>query len=80
MFSGVNSVFVPNSRAYIVAQFLEKNNLWDKGNFSFLVCDTPKPSEELVEIFSKNTADEYLKYDTDFFKKIPMEVENNVTI
>jgi LacI family transcriptional regulator len=27
MFSGVNSVFVPNSRAYIVAQFLEENNI-----------------------------------------------------
>lgn len=27
MFEGVNSVFVPNSRAYIVAQFLEKHNL-----------------------------------------------------
>ncbi|WP_240628120.1 LacI family DNA-binding transcriptional regulator [Flavobacterium anhuiense] len=27
MFSGVNSVFVPNSRAYIVARFLEKNNI-----------------------------------------------------
>ncbi|WDF62150.1 LacI family DNA-binding transcriptional regulator [Flavobacterium sp. KACC 22758] len=27
MFSGVNSIFVPNSRAYIVAEFLEKNNI-----------------------------------------------------
>ncbi|PTT12903.1 LacI family transcriptional regulator [Flavobacterium sp. HMWF030] len=27
MFSGINSVFVPNSRAYIVAQFLEQNNI-----------------------------------------------------
>jgi LacI family transcriptional regulator len=27
MFSGINSVFVPNSRAYIVAGFLEKNNI-----------------------------------------------------
>ncbi|WP_316632309.1 LacI family DNA-binding transcriptional regulator [uncultured Flavobacterium sp.] len=27
MFSGVNSVFVPNSRAYIVARFLEQNNI-----------------------------------------------------
>jgi len=27
MFSGVNSVFVPNSRAYIVAEFLNKNNI-----------------------------------------------------
>ncbi len=27
MFSGINSVFVPNSRAYIVAEFLEKNNI-----------------------------------------------------
>lgn len=27
LFSGVNSVFVPNSRAYIVARFLEKNNI-----------------------------------------------------
>lgn len=27
MFSGVNSVFVPNSRAYIVAEFLHKNNI-----------------------------------------------------
>lgn len=27
MFSGINSVFVPNSRAYIVAQFLERNHI-----------------------------------------------------
>ncbi|WP_262486769.1 substrate-binding domain-containing protein [Flavobacterium reichenbachii] len=27
MFSGINSIFVPNSRAYIVAGFLEKNNI-----------------------------------------------------
>lgn len=27
LFSGVNSVFVPNSRAYMVARFLEKNNI-----------------------------------------------------
>lgn len=27
MFDGINSVFVPNSRAYIVAQFLEDNNI-----------------------------------------------------
>jgi LacI family transcriptional regulator len=27
MFSGINSVFVPNSRAYIVARFLEENNI-----------------------------------------------------
>nr|WP_255673703.1 substrate-binding domain-containing protein [Flavobacterium sp. JAS] len=27
MFSGINSVFVPNSRAYIVARFLEQNNI-----------------------------------------------------
>ncbi|WP_317048801.1 LacI family DNA-binding transcriptional regulator [Flavobacterium nitrogenifigens] len=27
MFSGINSVFVPNSRAYIVANFLNKNNI-----------------------------------------------------
>ncbi|MEN0009121.1 LacI family DNA-binding transcriptional regulator [Flavobacterium nitrogenifigens] len=27
MFSGINSVFVPNSRAYIVADFLNKNNI-----------------------------------------------------
>ncbi|AWK06501.1 LacI family transcriptional regulator [Flavobacterium crocinum] len=27
MFSGINSVFVPNSRAYIVAEFLHKNNI-----------------------------------------------------
>ncbi|PBJ08240.1 D-ribose-binding periplasmic protein precursor [Flavobacterium sp. ACN6] len=27
MFSGVSSIFVPNSRAYIVAEFLEKNNI-----------------------------------------------------
>lgn len=27
IFSGVNSVFVPNSRAYIVARFLEQNNI-----------------------------------------------------
>nr|WP_255596535.1 substrate-binding domain-containing protein [Flavobacterium potami] len=27
MFSGINSVFVPNSRAYIVADFLEKNHI-----------------------------------------------------
>jgi len=27
MFSGINSVFVPNSRAYIVAHFLEQNNI-----------------------------------------------------
>ncbi|GAA3783424.1 LacI family DNA-binding transcriptional regulator [Flavobacterium ginsengiterrae] len=27
MFSGISSVFVPNSRAYIVAEFLEKNNI-----------------------------------------------------
>ncbi|MFC4747265.1 LacI family DNA-binding transcriptional regulator [Flavobacterium branchiicola] len=27
MFSGINSVFVPNSRAYIVARFLDKNNI-----------------------------------------------------
>ncbi|MHC0447027.1 LacI family DNA-binding transcriptional regulator [Flavobacterium sp. 3-218] len=27
MFSGVNSVFVPNSRAYIVARFLDENNI-----------------------------------------------------
>jgi LacI family transcriptional regulator len=26
-FSGINSVFVPNSRAYIVARFLEQNNI-----------------------------------------------------
>ena len=27
MFAGINSVFVPNSRAYIVARFLEQNNI-----------------------------------------------------
>ncbi|WP_317128125.1 LacI family DNA-binding transcriptional regulator [Flavobacterium sp. 245] len=27
MFKGINSVFVPNSRAYIVARFLEENNI-----------------------------------------------------
>jgi len=27
MFSDINSVFVPNSRAYIVAKFLEQNNI-----------------------------------------------------
>lgn len=27
MFSGINSIFVPNSRAYIVARFLEQNNI-----------------------------------------------------
>jgi LacI family transcriptional regulator len=27
MFSGINSVFVPNSRAYIVARFLEQSNI-----------------------------------------------------
>ncbi|MBE8726193.1 substrate-binding domain-containing protein [Flavobacterium hungaricum] len=27
MFSGINSVFVPNSRAYIVAKFLDENNI-----------------------------------------------------
>jgi len=27
LFSGINSVFVPNSRAYIVARFLEQNNI-----------------------------------------------------
>jgi len=27
MFSGINSVFVPNSRAYIVARFLEQHNI-----------------------------------------------------
>nr|WP_281235560.1 LacI family DNA-binding transcriptional regulator [Flavobacterium gelatinilyticum] len=27
MFTGVNSIFVPNSRAYIVAGFLERNNI-----------------------------------------------------
>ena len=29
MFNGVNSVFVPNSRVYIVAQFIKENNLKD---------------------------------------------------
>ncbi|MGA9638743.1 substrate-binding domain-containing protein [Flavobacterium sp.] len=29
MFEGIDSVFVPNSRAYIVAQFLETNNIKD---------------------------------------------------
>ena len=66
---------VDRPHRYGLGLFLEKNDIWNKGNFSFLVCEKPKPSEELVEIFSKNTAEEYLKYDDTFFKKIPMELD-----
>jgi hypothetical protein len=66
---------VDRPHRYALGLFLEKNNLWDIGNFSFLVCHNPKNVDELNEVLSKVDAQSYMEYDSIFFNKIPMELD-----
>ena len=49
--------------------------MWEKGNFTFLVCDKPKKNDELIEVFDENTANDYSIYGDAFHKKIPLEID-----
>jgi hypothetical protein len=55
--------------------FIEKHNLWDKGEFTFLLCDKKKEDDELVEAFSCETLKEYTEYKDSFYNKLPMEID-----
>ena len=37
---------VDRPHRYGLGLFLEKHNMWEKGNFTFLVCDKPKKNDE----------------------------------
>ena len=61
---------------YGLGLFLEKHNLWDKGNFSFLVCEQEYTSSAvLIETLSNSNAEDYLQYANSFLKKLPMELD-----
>lgn len=60
---------------YAFGLFLEKYNLWDKGNFSFLVCDFPRNEIGFVTTLSNSDVSEYLKYNELFWNKTPMELD-----
>jgi hypothetical protein len=65
---------------YAFGLFLEKYNLWDKGIFTFLVCDNHKQNDELVEVFNQSTAEEYSQYKNGFHNKIPLEIDTKFLI
>jgi len=58
-----------------LGMFIEKNNLWDKGEFTFLLCDRKKEDDELGEAFSYETLKEYAEYKDSFFNKLPIEID-----
>lgn len=58
-----------------LGMFIEKHNLWDKGEFTFLLCDKKKEDDELVEAFSYETLKEYPEYKDSFYNKLPMEID-----
>ena len=66
---------VDRPHRYGLGLFLEKHNMWEKGNFTFLVCDKPKKNDELIEVFDENTANDYSIYGDAFHKKIPLEID-----
>lgn len=60
---------------YALGLFLEKYNLWDKGNFSFLVCESPRVEGGFIETLSNEDTTEYLRYNQSFWNRIPMELD-----
>ena len=58
-----------------LGMFIEKHNLWDKGEFSFLLCDKKKENDELVEAFNSETLKEYTEYKDLFYKRLPIEID-----
>ena len=60
-----------------LGMFLERYNLWDKGEFTFLSCDIKKEDEALIEAFDIKTASEYSEYKDLFFNKIPIQIDTN---
>ena len=60
---------------YAFGLFLERYNLWDAGNFSFLVCDEPRREGGFIESLSELDTLEYLKYNDSFWNKLPMELD-----
>jgi hypothetical protein len=71
---------VDRPHRYAFGLFLEKHNLWNKGVFSFLVCDNYKENDALIEVISKQTAEEYSKYRNGFHNKIPLEIDTKFLI
>lgn len=55
--------------------FVEKNNLWEKGIFSFLNCERKKESHELIEAISAENYKSLAEFNESFFSKIPVEVD-----
>lgn len=66
---------VDRPHRYGFGLFLEKHNLWDVGNFTFLVCDEEKNNDALIEVFNLKTAEEYSIYKKEFHKKIPLQID-----
>lgn len=68
---------VDRPHRYGLGMFIEKNNLWEKGYFSFLVCDKQKNGDELQEALSITKVKEYKEYNDKFFQKIPIQIDTN---
>lgn len=66
---------VDRPHRYGLGIFIEKNNLWDKGHFSFLVCDKQKKGDEVQEAIPANELKDLEIYNDNFYKKIPMEID-----
>lgn len=71
---------VDRPHRYAFGLFLEKYNLWNKGIFSFLVCDNHKQNDALIEVFNQSTAEEYSKYRIPFHSKMPLEIDTKFLI
>lgn len=66
---------VDRPHRYAFGLFVEKYNLWDKGNFTFLVCPEEKDDDALIEAFNLQTAKEFSIFKKQFHNKIPVQID-----
>jgi len=60
--------------------FVEKHNLWDKGEFTFLLCDEKKENDALIEAISLKDCKEFDEYKDSFFNKLPVQIDTEFLI
>jgi len=71
---------VDRPHRYAFGLFVEKHNLWDRGNFTFLVCPEEKDNDALIEVFDLNTANEFFIFKKQFHNKIPIQIDTKYLI
>lgn len=65
---------------FALGMFFEKYNLWDKGEFTFLLCNKKKEDDELIEALSLETSKQNSIYRDNFFNKLPLEIDTKFLI